>query len=140
MLFSPPSPGDRLRAAAAGSAHALATQLERAVNGTATPADHARCLAAKQELMNAFASTPFRPTGLATADQGLASVVQLLEWCTTLIADATDGPPNLDRADQCDRDLLAMTASVLRQTGDLLADPAADAGPGPLPDPDQMEG
>ncbi len=57
--------------------------------------------------MSAFASTPYRPTGLATADQGLASVVQLLEWCTALIADATDGHPNLDQADQCDRDLLA---------------------------------
>ncbi len=139
LLLSPPSPGDRLRAAAAGSARALAAHLEASVNGTATVADAEACLRAKHELMNAFASTPFRPTGLATADQGLASVVQLLEWCTALIADATDGHPNLDRADQCDRDLLAMTASVLRQTGDLLADPAADAGPGPLPDPDQME-
>ena len=127
LLLSPPSPGDRLRAAAAGSARALAAHLEASVNGTATVADAEACLRAKHELMNAFASTPFRPTGLATADQGLASVVQLLEWCTALIADATDGHPNLDRADQCDRDLLAMTASVLRQTGDLLADPAADA-------------
>ena len=139
LLLSPPSPGDRLRAAAAGSARALAAHLEASVNGTATVADTEACQRAKHELMNAFASTPFRPTGLATADQGLASVVQLLEWCTTLIADATDGHPNLDRADQCDRDLLGLTASVLRQTGDLLADPAADAGPGPLPDPDQME-
>jgi uncharacterized membrane protein YccC len=139
LLLSPPSPGDRLRAAAAGSARALAAHLEASVNGTATVADTEACQRAKHELMNAFASTPFRPTGLATADQGLASVVQLLEWCTTLIADATDGHPNLDRADQCDRDLLGLTASVLRQTGDLLADPAADAGPGPLPDPNQME-
>jgi len=138
MLFSPPSPGDRLRAAAAGSAHALATQLERAVNGTATPADHARCLAAKQELMNAFATTPFRPTGLATADQALASVVQLLEWCTSLIADATEGHPNLDRADQCDRDLLAQTASVLSRTGDLLAGQAMD-DPGSLLDASEMD-
>ena len=36
----------------------------------------------------------------------MASVVQLLEWCTTLVADATDGHPNLDRAAQPDRDLL----------------------------------
>jgi uncharacterized membrane protein YccC len=138
MLFSPPSPGDRLRAAAAGSAHALAAQLEAAVNGTATEADHARCLAAKRELMNAFATTPFRPTGLATADQALASVVQLLEWCTSLIADATEGHPNLDRADQCDRDLLAQTASVLRRTGDLLAGQAMD-DPGSLLDASEMD-
>jgi uncharacterized membrane protein YccC len=138
LLFSPPSPGDRLRAAAAGSAHALAAQLAAAVKGTATAADHARCRAAKQELMNAFATTPFRPTGLATADQALASVVQLLEWCTSLIADATEGHPNLDRADQCDRDLLAQTASVLSRTGDLLAGQAMD-DPGTLLDASEMD-
>jgi uncharacterized membrane protein YccC len=124
---------DRLRAAAAGSAHALAAHLSAAVQGTATAADMAKCKAAKQELMNAFASTPYRPTGLATADQGLASVVQLLEWCTALIADATDGHPNLDRADQCDRDLLAQAALVLGRAGDLLAGRApADLSPADL--------
>ena len=71
--------------------------------------------------MTAFASTPYRPVGLATADQGMASVVQLLEWCTVLVADATDGHPNLDQAAQADRELFAMTAVVLGQTGDLLA-------------------
>src|ERR1700691_340806 len=106
LLLSPPSPGDRLRAAAAGSARALAAHLDASVRGTATAAHRENCLAAKHELMSAFASTPYRPTGLATADQGLPSVVQLLEWCTTLIVDATEGHPNLDRADQCDRDLL----------------------------------
>src|ERR1039457_5171813 len=138
LLFSPPSPGDRLRAAAAGSARALAAHLEEAVRGTATAAGTERCQAAKHELMNAFASTPYRPTGLATADQGLASVVQLLEWCTALLADATDGPPNLDRADQCDRNLLAQTASVLRQAGDLLAGQAMD-DPGTLLDASEMD-
>ncbi len=141
LLLSPPSPGDRLRTAAAASAHALASHLKAAVTDTATTADRDHCLAAKQELMNAFASTPYRPTGLATADQGMASVVQLLEWCTALIADATDGHPHLDRADQCDRNLLAQTASVLGQVGDLLASPvpgtSGNAGPddlGLLPD------
>jgi uncharacterized membrane protein YccC len=121
LLISPPSPGDRLRAAAAGSARTLAAHLEASVRGTATAADRDACLAAKHELLSAFASTPYRPTGLATADQGLASVVQLLEWCTVLITDATDEHPNLDRAAQPDRDLLALAASVLRQVGDLLA-------------------
>jgi uncharacterized membrane protein YccC len=134
LLLSPPSPGDRLSAAAAASAHALAAQLEAAVRGTATPAHQADCQAAKHALMAAFASTPFRPTGLATADQGLASVVQLLEWCSALIADATEGHPNLDRADQCDRDLFGLTASVLEQVGDLLAGTV----PGALPDLEEM--
>jgi len=136
LVLSPPSPGDRLRAAAVGSARALAATLDAATGGTATPADHEACQAAKHELINAFASTPYRPTGLATADQAMASVVQYLEWCTALLADATDGHPNLDRAAQPDRDLLAETAVVLRQTGDLLAD---HDGSAPLPDLDELE-
>ena len=138
LLLSPPSPGDRLRAAAAASAHALAAHLEAAVKGTATAADQAKCQAAKHELMNAFATTPYRPTGLATADQGLASVVQLLEWCTALITDALDGHPNLDEADQCDRELLAQAASVLSRAGDLLAGQATD-DPGTLLDASEMD-
>jgi hypothetical protein len=86
--------------------------------------------------MNAFASTPYRPTGLATADQAMASLVQWLEWCSALIADATAGQSNLDRAAQPDRDLLAETAVVLRQTGDLLAD---RDGTAPLPDVGELE-
>ena len=136
LALSPPSPGDRLRAAAAGSARALAAALEAATGGTATPGDHEACRAAKQELINAFTSTPYRPTGLATADQAMASVVQYLEWCTALVADATEGHPNLDRAAQPDRDLLAETAVVLRQTGNLLADHDGNA---PLPDLDGLE-
>ncbi len=84
LLLPTPSPGDRLRAAAAGSARALAAHLTASVNGTATAEDAKACQAAKHQLMTAFASTPYRPVGLATADQGMASVVQLLEWCTAL--------------------------------------------------------
>ena len=121
LLLSPPSPGDRLRAAAAGSARELAAHLEASVSGTPATADRDAFGKARNELTSAFASTPYRPTGLATADQGLASAVQLLEWCTTLIADATDGHLSLDRAPLCDRKLFAAIAAVLRQTGDLLA-------------------
>ncbi len=135
LAIPTPSPGYRLRAAAAGSARALAAHLQASVSGTATAADTESCQAAKHELMSAFASTPYRPVGLATADQGLASVVQLLEWCTALIADATDGHPNLDRAAPPDRRLLALAAVVLRQTADLLADPEA----GPVPDVTAMD-
>ena len=130
LLISPPSPGDRLRAAAAGSARALAAQLEASAHRSATLADQAASQAAKHELMNAFAGTPYRPIGLATADQGLASVVQLLEWTTVLVADATEGHPNLDQAAQPDRDLLARAAVVLRGVGDLLS------GSGVWPDPE----
>src|SRR5437763_1721025 len=121
LLIPAPSPGDRLRAAAAQSARTLAGHLDASARGTATAADTQACQEAKHQLMTAFAGTPYRPVGLATADQGMASVVQLLEWCTSLIADATDGHPNLDQAAPADRDLFAMTAVVLGQAGDLLA-------------------
>jgi uncharacterized membrane protein YccC len=136
LLLSPPSPGDRLRAAAAGSARELAAHLEASVRGTPTTADRQAFQKARNELISAFASTPYRPTGLATADLGLASVVQLLEWCTTLIADATDGHLSLDRAPACDRELFAAVAAVLRQTGDLLA---GQDGTAALPDVGEIE-
>jgi uncharacterized membrane protein YccC len=136
LLLSPPSPGDRLRAAAAGSARELAAGLEASVRGNPATADQDAFQQARNELTSMFASTPYRPTGLATADQGLASVVQLLEWCSTLIADATDGHLSLDRAPACDRELFAAIAAVLRQTGDLLA---AQDGTTVLPDVGEME-
>jgi uncharacterized membrane protein YccC len=121
LLIPAPSPGDRLREAAARSARTLGGHLEASARGTATAADTQACQEAKHQLMTAFADTPYRPVGLATADQGMASVVQLLEWCTALLADATEGHPNLDQAAQPDRELFVLTAVVLRQTGDLLA-------------------
>jgi uncharacterized membrane protein YccC len=136
LLLSPPSPGDRLRAAAAGSARKLAAHLEASVSGTPATADREAFQKATNELTSVFASTPYRPTGLATADQGLASVAQLLEWCSTLIADATDGHLSLDRAPLCDRELFAAIAAVLRQTGDLLA---GQNGTTSLPDVGEME-
>jgi uncharacterized membrane protein YccC len=136
LVFSPPSPGDRLRAAAAGLARALATSLEAAARGTATPGDHQACQAAKQELLGAFATTPFRPTGLATADQAMSSVVQYLEWCTALVADATHAHPNMDRAAQPDRDLLVETAVVLGQLAGLLTEQDGTAA---LPDVGELE-
>src|SRR5215472_8223109 len=58
LLIPAPSPGDRLRAAAADSAHALGTHLDASVHGTATADDIKACQAAKHQLMTAFASTP----------------------------------------------------------------------------------
>jgi uncharacterized membrane protein YccC len=121
LLLSPPSPGDRLRAAAAGAARELAARLESSVSGAPGPADRDAFEKARNELARVFARTPYRPTGLATTDQALASVVQLLEWCGTLIADATDGHLCLAGAPLCDRELFTAIAAVLRQTGDLLA-------------------
>jgi uncharacterized membrane protein YccC len=136
LLLSTPSAGGRLRAAAAGSARELAAHLEASVSGTAAAADWDAFHKASNELTSVFARTPYRPTGLATADQGLASLVQLLEWCTTLIADATDGHLRLDRAPLCDREAFTAIAAVLRQTGDLLAGQDVATA---LPDVGEME-
>ena len=85
LLLLPPSPGGRLRAAAAGSARAQAACLRASVDGTLTTADGDAAAQARNELASVFARTPYRPTGLATADQALASIAGLLEWCGTLI-------------------------------------------------------
>ena len=136
LLLSPASPGDRLRAAAAGAARELAASLQASVRGAPATAHRDAFRKARNELTSVFARTPYRPTGLATADQGLASVVQLLEWCATLIADATDGHLSLDRAPPCDRELFAAIATVLSQTGDLLA---GRDGTTALPDVGELE-
>jgi len=67
----------------------------------------------------------------------MASVVQSLEWCTALVADATHGHPDLDRAAPPDRDLIAYTAVVLREVADLLA--AGQDGIAVLPEADELE-
>ena len=71
--------------------------------------------------MDLFAATPYRPTGLATADQGLASVVEVLEWCTTLSSDALDGELDLKQAAPVDRELLDVAAGLLEDVGFLLS-------------------
>jgi uncharacterized membrane protein YccC len=127
LAVSPRSPGDRLRESAAASAAALATMLDATARGEATPAHRDAAIVAKHQLMDLFSATPYRPTGLATADQGLASVVQLLEWCTELTSDAAGGHVDLSRAAPADRELLAATAALFRDVAALLR--GADASP-----------
>ncbi len=65
--------------------------------------------------MNMFEATPYRPIGLAAADQALASLIQLLEWCTTLARDAADGHLGRPAATGEDRALLAASVRVLQE-------------------------
>jgi hypothetical protein len=120
LALSPPPPGDRLRRCAAALGLALARHLQAAVDGTATPADRAATLAAKHKLMELYEATPYRPTGLAAADQALVSMISLLEWCTSLTCEAMDGHLDLSGAAGPDRDLLAAAAVTLRVSADLL--------------------
>ena len=133
ILLSPKSPEDKLRAGAAQTAAALGHQLRAAVRGAATPADMAATLVADQTLTDTFAATPYRPTGVATADQAMANVVQILQWCTALTADASDGHADPSRAAAADRDLLGTAADVLTDTAALLS------GAHVRPDLDRLE-
>jgi uncharacterized membrane protein YccC len=121
LLLSPRSPGDQLRAQAARLADLTATQLEAVIQGTPTQAGREAALAAKHELMNAFTATPYRPIGLATADQGLASLIHLLEWCASLVGDASDGHLELPASAAADRDLLGKSAHALHQIAAVLS-------------------
>ena len=48
--------------------------------------------------METFTATPYRPTGLATADQAMANVVQILEWCAALTKSQVGGDGIVQRA------------------------------------------
>jgi uncharacterized membrane protein YccC len=133
LLLSPKSPGDRLRAAAAAAAGALAAHLEAVGRGEQGPDELAATNAAKHQLIATFAATPYRPTGLATADQALANTVQLLEWCATLVGDALEGHLDMSQATDADRELLSVTAGMLRDASALLA------GRDVHPDTDRLE-
>src|ERR1700722_10222024 len=121
LLLSPKSPGDQLRALAAAAADAQARHLTAALAGTATQADVDASLQAKQNLMNKFASTPYRPTGLATTDQALSSVIHMLEWSAGLSCDALNGHLDLSAAAPQDKHVLAESVKALRAVSELLS-------------------
>jgi uncharacterized membrane protein YccC len=114
LLLSPHMPASRLRAAAAELAGELAGRVRAAAAGESTTPDAMR--AAKERLRAAFTAAPFRPTGLATADQALSSLVQLLEWATTQAGDAFDGHVDLTKGCPADRELLRRAAQLLDDT------------------------
>ncbi len=134
LLFSPrQTGGNQLRAAASKLAVSLADELDAVLRGEG-PGDYlAAALDAKRDVLANFTATPFRPTGLAVTDQALANCIELLEWCTALIADAVSERHDLTHAAKCDLELIAASSSVLRDTGTLLA--GGDAHP----DVDELE-
>jgi uncharacterized membrane protein YccC len=118
LLLSPKSPGDRLRTAAAALATQIATRVRKASDGETT--DPAALMGAKERLRTAFTGAPYRPTGLAAADQALASVVQLLDWGAEQAADAFDGHMDMSQAGPAERNLLRITASMFEDVAALL--------------------
>jgi hypothetical protein len=124
LLLSPPAPGNRLRAATAELAGELAGRLRAAADGQTTAP--AAMSAAKERLHAAFDSAPYRPTGLATADQALGSLVQLLEWGATQVGDAFDGHIDLVHSSPQDRAVLRAAADLFSDTHALLDGQAVD--------------
>jgi uncharacterized membrane protein YccC len=133
LLLSPKPPGHRLRAAAASSAEALGRQLQAALAGAVTEEHRTASVTAKRQLLDAFTATPYRPTGLATRDQALASLVGLLEWTTALVCDSLREYADLRGAADTERELLTITGEVLLDIGALLRGEAA------TPDLDRLE-
>ncbi|HUB42156.1 MAG TPA: FUSC family protein [Streptosporangiaceae bacterium] len=119
LVLSPRSPGGRLRSQAAKLAGLLADQADAAVQDSAV--DSAATHAAAHELMNAFVTSPYRPTGLAAADQGLANLIHILDWCATLILDASDGHLDMAAAPAADRELLSLSADGLHQVAAVMS-------------------
>jgi uncharacterized membrane protein YccC len=126
IAMSRPGPGDRLRTAAAKLAGELADELDAIVRGDATEDKLNACIDSEHDLMTVFTASPFRPTGLATSDQALANAVELLEWCTSLIADSVRERNDLSGAPEIERELLAAAADVMRAAGTLLAGGSAE--------------
>ena len=129
LLLSPPAPGSRLRATAAALAGELAGAVRAAADGQAIKPDAMR--AAKDRLKAAFTAAPYRPTGLAAADQALSALVQQLEWGATQATDAFDGHIDLTSNCPADRDLLRAAAGLFDDTRTLLSgQPATPDFPG----------
>ncbi len=120
MLLSPPASGDRLRPAAADVAESLAAVIDAALGGVAVDDLLGRATEAKHALLAAFTATPYRPTGASAPDEALANAIDLLEWCTDLVADMVGERPDLSRVGDTERELLAAASETLQRVAALL--------------------
>ena len=133
LLLSPPNSDDAVRRAASNLAAALANGIDAILRGERSEDDLAACVDAKHELLSRFNTTVIAPTGIGTADQALANGVELLEWCSALFTDMVHERSDVSGADAADRELLAVCATVLRESGSLFA------GADRWPDLDRLE-
>lgn len=120
LVLSPPTAENRLRERSAVSADALATELRGALAGRHSQADADAAIAAKHELLQAITTAPYRPTGLANADQALGRLVEALQWCTSLVSDLMHEEADLSHVPEFDRRLLDEAVDVLADTATVL--------------------
>jgi hypothetical protein len=126
LLLSPRPVPSPLRRAAGDASSVLATELEGALRGAVDLERADRVDAASRGLAAAFTSAPYRPTGLAIADQAVAHLVESLQWCASLIADLLRGGLDLGPASSAvterDRHRLEASVRVLLQVSAALGD------------------
>ncbi|HEX4467065.1 MAG TPA: FUSC family protein, partial [Solirubrobacteraceae bacterium] len=114
LALSPRRGSDPLRSSVTTLARVIAEEIRATLGeGRAGATGIDRITDAKHELMAKFNATPFRPLGLAAPDQALANVVELLEWCASLVTDAVREHDDLQHASAADLELLAASADVL---------------------------
>lgn len=131
LVLSPRAGPSPLRRAAGEASGSLATELTAALAGRPDPERAARVDATGRGLAAAFTAAPYRPTGLAAADQAVAHLVESLQWCASLISDLLAAHVDLSPASpvvtEPDRQLFERSAAVLGQLSRTLA------GSGPAP-------
>ena len=113
VLTSPRAADDRLRAMAATSARALAREAEATAAGSTEPALRAASVQAQERLRALFNASSYRPTGLATADQALGGLTELLDWVGVMIADTVADRDQIGPLGHPQRELLRGSAEVL---------------------------
>ena len=106
--------------------------IDGALGGIAVDDLLGRATEAKHALLAAFTATPYRPTGASAPDEALANAIDLLEWCTGLVADMVGERPDLSGAGDTERELLAAASETLRGVAALLRHRRAELDLGPL--------
>jgi Fusaric acid resistance protein-like len=133
LILSRRPPADRLRGAGAALATSLSEEIDAALTGHPNSALRDASLARKTELRAVFTATPYRPTGLATPDQALSNLVELLEWCCALAGETVAAAEDISVAPDEDRVLLSASSALMRAVAALLQ------GQETVPDVDGVE-
>jgi uncharacterized membrane protein YccC len=138
IVLAPRPVTSRLQMAAAASASELATTIESALASPGA-ANVERVAGADGALVEAFTTAPYRPTGLAVADQALAKIAETLQWCASLVVGLLREQPDLSAAPAADRDLLAASAHALATTAGSLQGTGGPPGAADLPQPPPLD-
>jgi uncharacterized membrane protein YccC len=127
LLLSPRSASGRLHRSGAALASSLADELESVLRGAADGGLRRASQARNLALRAAFAATPYRPTGLAAADQAFANLVESLEWCCSLAGEMVRVASQVASGPEDDRLLVDESGRLLRAVAALLS--GRDAAP-----------